>query len=42
MLHASFWQTVGAAGHSRRPLALKGLAARGVGEKNSASVTKGV
>ncbi|MEU3667526.1 hypothetical protein [Streptomyces virginiae] len=42
MLHASFWQSVGAAGIIAAGTLVKGLAARLIGDKNSASTAKGV
>ena len=42
MLHASFWQGVGAAGIAAAVSLIKGLAARLVGDPNSASTTPGV
>lgn len=42
MFHASFWQAVGAGGLAAAFAVLKGVAARIVGEKNSASTVAGV
>ncbi|MFJ8023374.1 hypothetical protein [Streptomyces sp. NPDC096311] len=42
MFHASFWQTMGAAGVAAAGSLLKGMAARAFGTKNSASLAKGV
>lgn len=42
MFHASFWQTVGAAGIAAAGSLLKGMAARAFGSKNSASTVPGV
>lgn len=42
MLSASFWQTVGTAGVVAVGTLVKGLLARFVGEKNSASTVSGV
>lgn len=42
MLHASFWQAAGTAGVVAVVTLLKGLAARFVGSRNSASTVKGV
>jgi hypothetical protein len=42
VLHASFWQTVGTAGVAAVVSLVKGLAARVVGVKNSASSVAGV
>jgi hypothetical protein len=42
MFHASFWQTVGTAGIAAVGSLVKGLAARVVGDKNSASTASGV
>ncbi|CAM5346026.1 hypothetical protein [Streptomyces aurantiogriseus] len=42
MFHASFWQTMGAAGVAAAASLLKGVVARAFGEKNSASLAKGV
>ncbi|MYS15151.1 hypothetical protein [Streptomyces sp. SID4982] len=42
MFHASFWQTMGAAGIAAAVSLLKGMAARAFGTKNSASLAKGV
>ncbi|MGW7424434.1 hypothetical protein ACWGJB_31135 [Streptomyces sp. NPDC054813] len=42
MFHASFWQTMGAAGIAAAASLLKGMAARAFGTKNSASLVKGV
>lgn len=42
MFHASFWQTVGAAGIAAAGTLLKGMLARAFGVKNSASLAKGV
>lgn len=42
MFHASFWQTMGAAGVAAAGSLLKGMAARAFGTKNSASLVKGV
>lgn len=42
MFHASFWQAVGAGGLTAAFALLKGVGARLVGEKNSASTAKGV
>lgn len=42
MFHASFWQTMGAAGIAAGGTLLKGMIARAFGTKNSASLAKGV
>lgn len=42
MFSASFWQTVGAAGIAAAVSLLKGVLARSVGDKNSASAASGV
>ncbi|MFF1297913.1 MULTISPECIES: hypothetical protein [unclassified Streptomyces] len=42
MFHASFWQTMGAAGIAASGSLLKGMLARAFGTKNSASLAKGV
>ncbi|MFE1849835.1 hypothetical protein [Streptomyces sp. NPDC059489] len=42
MFHASFWQTMGAAGVAAAGSLLKGMVARAFGSKNSASLAKGV
>jgi hypothetical protein len=42
MFHASFWETMGAAGIAAAGSLLKGMAARAFGSKNSASLVKGV
>lgn len=42
MFHASFWQTMGAAGIAAAGTLLKGMLARAFGVKNSASLAKGV
>lgn len=42
MFHASFWETVAAAGIAAAGSLLKGLLARVVGPKNSASLAKDV
>lgn len=42
MFHASFWQTMGAAGIAAAGSLLKGMLARAFGAKNSASLVKGV
>ncbi|MFE5079973.1 hypothetical protein [Streptomyces mirabilis] len=42
MFHASFWQTVGTAGLAAVGSLVKGLLARVVGNKNSASTASGV
>lgn len=42
MLHASFWQATGAAGVTAVVTLVKGLAARYIGSRNSASVARGV
>jgi hypothetical protein len=42
MFHASFWQTMGAAGITAAGTLLKGMLARAFGSKNSASLAKGV
>lgn len=42
MFHASFWETVAAAGIAAAGSLLKGLAAKLFGDSNSASVAKGV
>jgi hypothetical protein len=42
MFHASFWQTMGAAGVAAAGSLVKGMLARAFGEKNSASLVKGV
>jgi hypothetical protein len=39
MFHASFWETVGAAGLAAAGSLTKGVLARAVGDKNSASLT---
>ncbi|WP_255955275.1 hypothetical protein [Streptomyces odontomachi] len=42
MFHASFWQTVGAAGIAAAGSLVKGLIAKALGDRNSASVAPGV
>lgn len=42
MFSASFWETVAAAGIAAAGTLLKGMVARAFGEKNSASLAKGV
>ncbi|ELP61784.1 hypothetical protein PV735_11435 [Streptomyces turgidiscabies] len=42
MFHASFWETMGAAGIAAAGTLLKGMLARAFGSKNSASLAKGV
>ncbi|MBL1107971.1 hypothetical protein JK361_25850 [Streptomyces sp. 5-8] len=42
MFHASFWQTMGAAGLAAAVSLIKGMLARAFGAKNSASLAKGV
>ena len=42
MFSASFWETVAAAGIAAAGTLLKGMLARAFGEKNSASLAKGV
>lgn len=42
MFSASFWETVAAAGIAAAGTLLKGMVARAVGAKNSASLAKGV
>lgn len=42
MFSASFWETVGAAGIAASGSLVKGIAARAVGDKNSASTASGV
>lgn len=42
MFHASFWQAVGAGGLAAAFALLKGVAARAMGQKNSASTAPGV
>jgi hypothetical protein len=42
MFHASFWETVGAAGIAAAGSLLKGFVARAFGATNSASLAKGV
>ncbi|MFJ7998928.1 hypothetical protein ACIQ7D_17530 [Streptomyces sp. NPDC096310] len=42
MFHASFWQTMAAAGLAAAGSLLKGMAARAFGTKNSASAAPGV
>lgn len=42
MFHASFWQTVGAGGLAATVSLVKGIAARALGDKNSASTLPGV
>jgi hypothetical protein len=42
MFHASFWQAMAAAGVAAAGTLLKGVVARAFGEKNSASLAKGV
>jgi hypothetical protein len=42
MFHASFWQTVGTAGIAAVGSLVKGVVARVVGDKNSASTASGV
>lgn len=42
MFHASFWQTMGAAGITAAGTLLKGMLARAFGTKNSASLARGV
>ncbi|MFF3558677.1 hypothetical protein ACFYXS_01320 [Streptomyces sp. NPDC002574] len=40
MFHASFWETMGAAGIAAAGSLVKGMLARAFGDKNSASLTK--
>jgi hypothetical protein len=40
MFHASFWESIGVAAIAAAGSLVKGLVARGVGDKNSASLTK--
>ena len=42
MLSASFWQAVGAGGLTAAFTLLKGIAARAIGQRNSASTAPGV
>lgn len=42
MFHASFWQTMGAAGVAAAGSLVKGMLARAFGDKNSASTVSGV
>ncbi len=42
MFHASFWESVGVAGIAAAASLVKGIAARVIGDKNSASLAKGV
>jgi hypothetical protein len=42
MFHASFWETMAAAGIAAGGTLLKGMLARAFGTKNSASLVKGV
>lgn len=42
MLHASFWQAAGAAGVAAVVTFVKGLGARYIGNRNSASTARGV
>jgi len=42
MFHASFWQAVGAGGIAAAGSLIKGIVARAVGDKNSASTSPGV
>lgn len=42
MFHASFWETMAAAGIAAGGTLLKGMLARAFGTKNSASLAKGV
>ncbi|WP_372352611.1 hypothetical protein [Streptomyces sp. KL116D] len=42
MFHASFWQTMGAAGVAAAGSLVKGILARAFGAPNSASLVKGV
>lgn len=42
MFSASFWETVGAASLAAMGSLLKGMAARAIGDRNSASTAKGV
>jgi hypothetical protein len=42
MFHASFWETMAAAGIAAGGTLLKGMFARAFGTKNSASLVKGV
>ena len=42
MFHASFWQATGAAGLAAVVTLVKGVVARGIGAKNSASTAPGV
>lgn len=42
MFHATFWQTMAAAGIAAAGTLLKGMLARAFGAKNSASLAKGV
>jgi hypothetical protein len=42
MFHATFWETVGAAGLAAAGSLVKGMAARAFGDKNSASTLPGI
>ncbi|MFG2722723.1 hypothetical protein ACGFW5_31155 [Streptomyces sp. NPDC048416] len=42
MFHASFWETMGAAGIAAAASLVKGMLARAIGDKNSASTAPGV
>ncbi|WP_405554356.1 hypothetical protein [Streptomyces sp. NBC_01171] len=42
MLHVSFWQGAGTAGFAAAVALVKGIAARAIGSKNSASTAAGV
>jgi hypothetical protein len=42
MFHATFWETVGAAGIAAAASLVKGVLARALGDKNSASAAPGV
>jgi len=42
MLHVSFWQAMGTGGLAAVGTLLKGIAARAIGQKNSASTVPGV
>lgn len=42
MFHATFWETMGAAGIAAAGSLLKGMAARAFGDKNSASLARDV
>ncbi|WP_055588546.1 hypothetical protein [Peterkaempfera griseoplana] len=42
MFHASFWETVGAAGIAATGSLVKGILARAIGSKRSASIAPGV